>query len=38
MEMEIFYPALAGTPSTTAEKLTSTAEEEHREIEKLWNR
>ena len=35
MEMEIFYPALAGTPSTTAEKLMSTAEEEHREIEKL---
>lgn len=35
MEMEIFYPALAGTPSTTAGKLTSTAEEEHREIEKL---
>jgi Hemerythrin HHE cation binding domain len=35
MEMEIFYSALAGTPSTTAGKLTSTAEEEHREIEKL---
>jgi len=35
MEMEIFYPALAGTPSTTAGKLTATAEEEHREIEKL---
>ena len=35
MEMEIFYPALAGTPSTTAGKLTSTAEEEHRKIEKL---
>src|SRR5262249_21751662 len=35
MEMEIFYPALAGTPSTTLGKLTSTAEEEHREIEKL---
>jgi hemerythrin-like domain-containing protein len=35
MELEIFYPALAGTPSTTLGKLTSTAEEEHREIEKL---
>jgi hemerythrin-like domain-containing protein len=35
MEMEIFYPALAGTPSTTAGDLTATAEQEHREIEKL---
>ena len=35
MEIEIFYPALAGTPSTTLGKLTYTAEEEHREIEKL---
>jgi len=35
MELEIFYPALAGTPSTTLGKLVSTAEEEHREIEKL---
>jgi hemerythrin-like domain-containing protein len=35
MELEIFYPALAGTPSTTLGKLTSTAEEEHREIDKL---
>jgi hemerythrin superfamily protein len=35
MELEIFYPALAGTPSTTLGKLASTAEEEHREIEKL---
>jgi len=35
METEIFYAALAGTPSTTAGKLTSTAEEEHREIERL---
>jgi hemerythrin superfamily protein len=35
MEIEIFYPALGGTPSTTAEKLASTAEEEHRKIEAL---
>jgi hemerythrin-like domain-containing protein len=35
MEVEIFYPALAGTPSTTLGKLASTAEQEHREIEKL---
>jgi hemerythrin-like domain-containing protein len=35
MELEIFYPALAGTPSTTLGKLASTAEQEHREIEKL---
>jgi hemerythrin superfamily protein len=35
MEMEIFYPALASTPSTTAGNLTSTAEEEHRAIERL---
>src|SRR5215510_8402840 len=35
MELEIFYPALAGTPSTTLGKLASTAEGEHREIEKL---
>ncbi len=35
MEIEIFYPALAGTPSTTAGNLISTAEQEHRDIEKL---
>jgi iron-sulfur cluster repair protein YtfE (RIC family) len=35
IETEIFYPALAGTPSTTAGKLASTAEEEHRTIEEL---
>ena len=35
MESEIFYPALAGTPSTTVEKMLSTAEEEHRQIETL---
>jgi hemerythrin superfamily protein len=35
MEIEIFYPALAGTPSTTAGNLTATAEEEHRKIEAL---
>ena len=35
MEIEIFYPALASTPSTTAGKLVSTAEEEHRTIEAL---
>ena len=35
MEIEVFYPALAITPSTTAGKLVSTAEEEHRTIEAL---
>jgi hemerythrin superfamily protein len=35
MEIEIFYPALASTPSTTAGTLASTAEEEHRTIEGL---
>ncbi len=35
MEIEIFYPALASTPSTTAGNLVSTAEEEHRAIEGL---
>ena len=35
IETEIFYPAIAGTPSTTAGKLASTAEEEHRAIEEL---
>jgi hemerythrin superfamily protein len=35
MEMEIFYPALAGTPSTTAGNLTATAEKDHRKIEGL---
>jgi hemerythrin superfamily protein len=33
METEIFYPALASTPSTTAGNLVSTAEEDHRSIE-----
>lgn len=35
LEIEIFYPALASTPSTTAGKLVSTAEEEHSKIEQL---
>lgn len=35
MEIEIFYPALASTPSTTGGKLVSTAEEEHRRVEQL---
>jgi iron-sulfur cluster repair protein YtfE (RIC family) len=35
METEIFYPALAGTPSTTAGNLVATAEQEHQEIERL---
>jgi hemerythrin superfamily protein len=35
MEQEIFYPALAGTPSGRAVELVSVAEEEHRAIEKL---
>src|SRR5438105_14860498 len=35
MEIEIFYPALGGTPSATAADLVGTAVEEHRAIEKL---
>ena len=34
MEMEIFYPALSGTSSTTAHELVSAAREEHEAIEK----
>ena len=34
MEIEIFYPALSGTSSTTAISLVSTAREEHAAIEK----
>jgi iron-sulfur cluster repair protein YtfE (RIC family) len=34
MEVEIFYPALSGTSSTTAERLVSEAREEHEAIEK----
>jgi len=34
MEMEIFYPALSGTSSTTAQELVSAATEEHEAIEK----
>lgn len=37
IEVEIFYPAIAGTPSTTAGKLAATAEEEHNRIEELLN-
>ena len=33
MEIEIFYPALSGTSSTTADKLVSEAREEHEAIE-----
>jgi hemerythrin-like domain-containing protein len=35
MEIEIFYPALGGTSSTTASELISAAVAEHRAIEKL---
>ena len=35
MEAEIFYPALTSTASTNAEKLVSTAIEEHQAVEKL---
>ena len=35
MEMEIFYPALAGTASARATELVSEAEREHRSAEKL---
>ncbi len=35
MEMEIFYPALAGTASARATDLVSEAEREHRSVEKL---
>jgi hemerythrin superfamily protein len=35
MELEIFYPALAATSSARASELVSTAEREHREVEKL---
>jgi hemerythrin superfamily protein len=34
MEIEIFYPALSGTSSTTADQLVSSAREEHEAIEK----
>ena len=34
MEIEIFYPALSSTSSTTADNLVSTAIAEHRAIEK----
>ena len=34
MEIEIFYPALSGTSSTTAADLVSTAIQEHEAIEK----
>jgi hemerythrin superfamily protein len=35
MELEVFYPALAGTTSTRAMELVSAAEGEHRAVEKL---
>jgi iron-sulfur cluster repair protein YtfE (RIC family) len=35
MEIEIFYPALGGTSSTTASDLVTEAVEEHRAIENL---
>ena len=35
MESEIFYPALAGTPSTRAAGLVAAAEHDHRSIENL---
>lgn len=35
MELEIFYPALSGTSSARARELVSTAEREHRSVEKL---
>ena len=35
MEMEIFYPALAGTASARATELVSQAEREHHAVEKL---
>jgi hemerythrin superfamily protein len=35
MEMEIFYPALAGTASARATELISQAEREHHAVEKL---
>ena len=35
MEIEIFYPALSGTSSTTAASLVSDAVETHRAIERL---
>src|SRR5215470_15436838 len=35
MEMEIFYPALAGTASARATELISEAEREHHAVEKL---
>lgn len=34
MEIEIFYPALSGTSSTTANELVAAAREEHEAIEK----
>ena len=35
MEQEIFYPALSSTPSNHAVDLVSTAEQEHKDVEKL---
>jgi hemerythrin superfamily protein len=35
MEMEVFYPALAGTASARATELISEAEREHHAVEKL---
>jgi len=35
MEAEVFYPALAATPSARAAELLSTAEQEHRAVEQL---
>jgi Hemerythrin HHE cation binding domain len=35
IELEVFYPALAGTSSTRAMDLVSAAEEEHRAVETL---
>jgi len=35
MESEVFYPALAATPSARATELISTAERDHRAIENL---
>ena len=35
VEMEIFYPALTSTASTTAAQLVASAEEDHQTVEKL---
>ena len=35
MEQEVFYPALSATSSARATELVSTAEEEHRSVERL---